>query len=582
MSDVRPSDDYEAFQGEGDHSLSHELDCELVIGLVAAVGTELDPVTTFLTEQLELGGYETKSIKISSDIIEKLYDPIPWETKYQRYASLMNAGNEARAAAIKAEIAKNVKTEDQRGNAVLAYATASTVFLDRGVDEKGRPLPNGKKAFIVRSLKRPEEVEALRLIYPQGFLLVGVHAEETRRKVFLTDTLGMSDSEAKDLIQRDANETSENYEAPHPNGQLVNKTFYLADFFVHSSGNHDRLRCDIRRMVELWFGYPFHTPTFDEYAMYMAFSSALRSADLSRQVGAVVTKGNQVLATGANDCPKAGGGLYWPERKDGEACVSDVPEGRDYKRTRGGRVGYDSNKIEQLEIIKDIERSLKACLANEYEQYLDFEKLAGKLGDGVSADEVKKTIADYVEKEFSECVDFAKLSDRIGKGRIRDLTEYGRVVHAEMEALLSCCRIGLSTVGTTLYCTTFPCHNCAKHIIAAGVDRVVYIEPYPKSKALEFHSESIVQGVDKEVCDSRVLFQPFVGIGPRRYFDLFSMNLGSSYDLERKNGDTGERREWSFAGTRLRVQMKPSSYLALEAKASDYFNSILRTNGEGK
>lgn len=47
----------------------------------------------------------------------------------------MTAGNEARAAAIKSEIAKNVKTEDQRGNAVLAYATASTVFLDRGVDE---------------------------------------------------------------------------------------------------------------------------------------------------------------------------------------------------------------------------------------------------------------------------------------------------------------------------------------------------------------------------------------------------------------------------------------------------------------
>lgn len=294
------------------------------------------------------------------------------------------------------------------------------------------------------------------------------------------------------------------------------------------------------------------------------------------------TKGNQVLATGANDCPKAGGGVYWPERKDSDACVSDVSEGRDYKRTRGGRVGYDSNKIEQLEIVKDIERSLKACLANEYEQYPDFEKLAGKLGDGASVDELKKTIADYVEKGFSECVDFAKLSDRIGKGRIRDLTEYGRVVHAEMEALLSCCRIGLSTVGTTLYCTTFPCHNCAGHIIAAGFDRVVYIEPYPKSKALEFHSESIVQGVEKEESDSRVLFQPFVGIGPHRCFDLFSMNLGSSYDPERKNGDTGERREWSLAGTRLRVQVNPSSYLALEAKANDYFNSTFRTNGKGK
>ena len=48
-----------------------------------------------------------------------------------------------------------------------------------------------------------------------------------------------------------------------------------------------------------------------------------------------------------------------------------------------------------------------------------------------------------------------------------------------------------------------------------------------------------------------VLFQPFVGIGPRRYFDLFSMNLGSSYDLVRKDSETGE--------------------------ASDYFKTVLKS-----
>ncbi|MDN3612645.1 hypothetical protein QWZ16_23945 [Vibrio ostreicida] len=26
----------------------------------------------------------------------------------------------------------------------------------------------------------------------------------------------------------------------------------------------------------------------------------------------------------------------------------------------------------------------------------------------------------------------------------------------------------------------FPCHNCAKHIVASGIKRVVYVEPYPK------------------------------------------------------------------------------------------------------
>ena len=115
---------------------------------------------------------------------------------------------------------------------------------------------------------------------------------------------GMTEDQASKLIARDRDESSDEH------GQRVNDTFHLADFFVQIRDNADELRCDIRRIVELWFGNPFITPTFDEHAMFLAFSAALRSADLSRQVGAVVTRDSQVLATGANDCPKAGGGLY--------------------------------------------------------------------------------------------------------------------------------------------------------------------------------------------------------------------------------------------------------------------------------
>ena len=72
-----------------------------------------------------------------------------------------------------------------------------------------------------------------------------------------------------------------------------------------------------------------------------------------------------------------------------------------------------------------------------------------------------------------------------------DITEYGRAVHAEMEALLTCARAGISPRGGTIYSTTFPCHNCAKHIVTSGIERVVFVEPYPKSKALELHDDSI-------------------------------------------------------------------------------------------
>ena len=55
----------------------------------------------------------------------------------------------------------------------------------------------------------------------------------------------------------------------------------------------------------------------------------------------------------------------------------------------------------------------------------------------------------------------------IGAGSLRELTEYGRAVHAEMDALLDAARRGVAVQGATLYVSTFPCHSCARHVIAA-------------------------------------------------------------------------------------------------------------------
>ena len=109
----------------------------------------------------------------------------------------------------------------------------------------------------------------LRLIYPSGFVLMGVHEEEGRRLKQLTENKGISEKNARELIQRDSEE------AKVPHGQRVNKTFHLADFFVRIAESHDQLRCDVKRIVELWFGNPFITPTFDEHAMFLAFSAGL-------------------------------------------------------------------------------------------------------------------------------------------------------------------------------------------------------------------------------------------------------------------------------------------------------------------
>ena len=84
-----------------------------------------------------------------------------------------------------------------------------------------------------------------------------------------------------------------------------------------------------------------------------------------------------------------------------------------------------------------------------------------------------------------------KLGAAIHDALISDITEYGRMTHAEMTAICDAARLGRALQGTTIYVTTFPCHNCAKHIVASGIDRVVYVEPYPKSKATSSHTDAI-------------------------------------------------------------------------------------------
>ena len=137
-----------------------------------------------------------------------------------------------------------------------------------------------------------------------------------------------------------------------------------------------------------------------------------------------------------------------------------------------------------------------------------------------------------------------------------------------MEALLSCARNHVSARGATLYCTTFPCHNCAKHIIAAGIHRVVYIEPYPKSKAAELHDDAIELGFAGNA--NKVRFEPFVGVGPRRFIDLFSLRLGSGRALKRAD-ESGKVVQWNQERAGLRSVMRPNSYLGLETEASSKF-----------
>ena len=53
-----------------------------------------------------------------------------------------------------------------------------------------------------------------------------------------------------------------------------------------------------------------------------------------------------------------------------------------------------------------------------------------------------------------------------------------RTIHAEVNVILMAARYGISTEGSTLYCTTVPCPNCSKLLTNSGIKKVVYKKLY--------------------------------------------------------------------------------------------------------
>ena len=473
---------------------------EIVVGLVGPVGTDLETVERDLSERLVALGYVCESIRIS-ELLKALSpgSPLPTSPEHHRLDAFMTAGN-------------SLRQRLGRGDA-LALLAANKIHESRSPGAEPQP----RRAHILRSLKHPDEVSTLRTIYGPGFFLVGVWAGRIERKAYLIDVKNIPESDADALIRRDDAERNAADTGDEELGQRTRDTFRLADVFVKQ-----RERNELTRFVDLVFGDPFHTPTADEHGMYLAYASSLRSGDLSRQVGAVVlSAGGDVIATGANDAPKFGGGLYWP----GAGDERDVVRGR------------DANELKRDEILKDLDG-----------------KLTPHMKSGTPP-----------------------IRELIRGSALFDLTEFGRAVHAEMEALLSCSRNGISPRGGTLLTTTFPCHNCTKHLVAAGILRVVFIEPYPKSLAKDLHDDAIqVIGESEGAATStgeeqrHVRFEQFSGVGPRRFFDLFSMSLSSGPVLIRKH--EGVRSDWH---PRVRVPMLPTSYIEREKAAAQSILSLV-------
>lgn len=211
----------------------------------------------------------------------------------------------------------------------------------------------------------------------------------------------------------------------------------------------------------------------------------------------------ELIAQGCNEVPRAMGGTYWD---------LEEPDYRDV------RIGYDPNEDEKEELLREVfERLGKHGLLSEAAQAL-----------GSSA----QIVASVTRKAKNSDDPKSRNGALVGTA-ILDLTEFGRIVHAEMCAICDAARLGRGVKGATLFCTTFPCHNCTKHIVASGIIKVVFMEPYPKSRAKTLHKHEIEI---ERASSTKVSFMPFMGISPLRYRDIFQKG--------KRKSSNGKARQW--------------------------------------
>lgn len=480
---------------------------DLVFGLIAPIGCNLDLVETQLASQLHRFRYKPQKVKVT-DEMRALdhprwgYLPVhpPVDVKYPLY---MDAGNCLR---------EMLGRKDAMALLAIARIKAhreSLVAERYEQSERGLPIAPDHRGYIINSLKTPEEAGLLRSVYGDRFVAISVYAPQRSRIDALASKIAQSrrrhksedfESVARSLVQRDQDEETTAW------GQRVGKAFPEADIFI-DAGDEAGLESELERAFDLLFDRPYVTPTPAEYGMALAQASALRSADLGRQVGCVITSRptGAVVSAGSNEVPRGGGGLYWP---------SAGLDKRDF------RLGGDTGEKRRRTVLDD---TVKTILEDGWMPPPGSRPKPSPLSPNPSPEEKIEREVELnalVDEQVDRLLDADRPSRGEGRLLIQDIIEFGRSVHAEMAALLDAALRGVSVHRGVLYTTTFPCHECARHLIAAGIDEVRYIEPYPKSLVADFHSDAIVFD-SRAAGDSSVLFKPFVGIAPRRYNSFF-------------------------------------------------------------
>jgi deoxycytidylate deaminase len=296
----------------------------------------------------------------------------------------------------------------------------------------------GTDDIVIDGIRNFGEAQILRNRYPKFFLLA-LHASRATQ----WERVKKSYNGNSRLFERDlARDSAEDF----PEGQQVSICVQQSDYVLvneddaGSSASRDakifsRLKKDLelmRNTDDLAAGSYCRQPTAEEVEMATAFSQSHMSCCYKRKVGAVIINPQNIpLSLGYNENP----------------------------------VGMQPCLTAYNYCFKDEDMHKKLEKMEEYK--------CPRCGEGMSG------IGPPWKCTNADCRENLKLVFFPSRNM-----ELCTAIHAEERAIRSLG--GRSAEGGTMFTTTYPCFQCARYIVDAGIKRVVYVEAYPVVESEDF------------------------------------------------------------------------------------------------
>jgi len=307
--------------------------------------------------------------------------------------------------------------------------------------------------IIFHGIRNVGEIKELRK-YP-NFYLVAVDCSFDSRWERLRDIY-------KDDLAAFISEDKRDKDEELPYGQQVLRCVENADIVFTNDENYEtkqktwtELCSRFNTLLGLITGEKLRNPSIAETMMTVASSLALRSHCIKRRVGAVLCDDTSYIIS---------------------AAYNEVPLGQAKCLDQYGKCYRDVVR----DLFKnDFFKKLSVCFSCR-------EPLQHKVG---------VFICEHCGHDHSGMIPPYKALDKC------------RSLHAEEAAILKAAHYHIKEA--SLYTTTFPCLQCAKRILHAGIKRVVYIDPYPEKESIEMLEKG---GVHTE---------KFEGVKAQAYYKLF-------------------------------------------------------------